>query len=214
MRRWVGPTAALLFFLVLAPSHAADVGVGVRAGTQGLGAELGFGVTGWLGIRGGFYTGSLSFDYEETGIEYDGDLDVGGLGVVADFHPFRNGFRVSAGLFSNDNGIGIKATPTEPQEIGGTIYDPAEIGTLNGDVGFDSTAPYLGLGWGRLAGGKRLAFLFDLGVLRQGSGDVSLSSSTGLIDPADLEAEIAEIESDIEDYDLWPVVSFGLAIRF
>jgi hypothetical protein len=63
-------------------------------------------------------------------------------------------------------------------------------------------------------GERRVGFLFDLGVVSQGSGDVTLSSSTGIVDPADLEAEAARIEEDIEDYELWPVLSVGLAIRF
>ena len=191
-----------------------EYGLGLRLGTQGLGAEFGVGISERFAVRAGYYTLEYSDDYEETDIVYDGDLHVGGLGAIVDFHPFKNGFRLSAGLFSNDNEVDLTATPTGPQEIGGTIYQPAEIGTLNGHIGFDSTAPYFGLGYGRIHRGKRVGFLFDLGMLKQGSGEASLASSTGLINLVDLEAEIDEIEQDIEDYDFWPVLSFGLAIRF
>ena len=133
---------------------------------------------------------------------------------IADFHPFKGGFHLSAGLFSNENEISISATPTAALDIGGTTYTPAEIGTLSGRISFDSTAPYFGLGWGRISGEKRVGFLFDLGILKQGSGSVELTSSTGLINLVDLQTEISEIEADIEDFDFWPVVSFGLAIRF
>jgi hypothetical protein len=75
------------------------------------------------------------------------------------------------------------------------------------------SAPYLGIGWGNAAVGKRVGFLFDLGVLRQGSGDVTLFSNFVLVDPADIEQEIVELEDDIDDYELWPVISFGVAIR-
>jgi hypothetical protein len=50
-------------------------------------------------------------------------------------------------------------------------------------------------------------------VLRQGSGDVTLFSNFVLVDPADIEQEIVELEDDIDDYELWPVISFGVAIR-
>jgi hypothetical protein len=74
--------------------------------------------------------------------------------------------------------------------------------------------PYFGLGWGTVARGKRVGFLFDLGVIRQGAGQVVLASSTGLVDPDDLEAEAADLEESIEDFKLWPIISFGLLIRF
>ena len=211
--RWV-VTAAVLLFAALTSVEAVELGVGIRAGTQGIGAELGVGLSKWFALRGGYYGGTVSGDYDDTDISYNGDLTLGGAGVLADFYPMRGGFRLSAGVFSNDTAIELEAAPTGPQEIGGVTYTPAQIGVLNGDVEFDSTAPYFGLGWGRLTGGKRLGFLFDLGVLKQGSGDVILTSSTGLVSSADLESEAAEIEDDIESYEFWPVLSFGMAIRF
>ena len=33
-------------------------------------------------------------------------------------------------------------------------------------------------------------------------------------DPDDLASEVAEIQDDVDDYDFWPVVSFGVAFRF
>ncbi len=214
MLRRTAPLLIACLFVALVPAHAGKVGVGVRAGTQGLGAEVGIGISERFALRGGYYSASVSEDYDDAGIVYDGDLDVGGFGAIVDFHPFKGGFHVSAGLFANENELAIVATPTTAQEIGGTIYTPAEIGTLTGNISFDSTAPYFGVGWGRISGSKRVAFLSDFGVLSQGSGEVLLASSTGLVDPVDLQAEIAEIQSDVEDFELWPVVSFGLAIRF
>lgn len=192
---------------------AAAVGVGVRLGSQGVGAEVAVGVTKWLSIRGGYYGGSIDKTVDEGGIDYDATLRVGGVGVLADFFPMRGGFHLTAGLFQNDNEIEVEATPTEAQEIGGVTYEPSEIGKLSGRVEFDDKAPYFGIGWGNLARGKRVGFLFDLGVLRQGSGDVKLRS-TREVSNADLRAEEREIEDDISSYDLWPVIAAGLAIRF
>lgn len=209
------PVLLLLCLSLSATAVAAEkVGIGLRVGTQGWGAEVGFKLSDRFGLRAGLYGAEISDSYEETDIVYDGDLQLGGLGVIADFHPFRGGFHLSAGLLSNETGIDMSATPTMSQTIGGNVYTPAEIGTLTGSVDFDDTAPYFGLGWGRIPGSGRVGFLADIGVLAQGSGSVSLTSSTGLINPADLQAEIDEIEADIEDFDLWPVISFGLAIRF
>jgi hypothetical protein len=198
----------------LQPAVSAELGVGVRAGTQGLGAEFGVGLTQWFGLRAGAYALDVDDTYDSTDIEYDGTLSLGGYGLLADFYPLKGGFHISAGILSNRMGADIEAVPTAPVDIGGVTYDPAQVGTLSGDLEFDDTVPYFGVGWGNIAKGKRFGFLFDLGLVKQGSGQVSLTSSTGLVDPADLAAEAAEIEEDIEDYDFWPVISFGLAIRF
>ncbi len=203
----------LCFLAALDSTHAAKFGVGLRAGTQGAGAEFGVGITERFSVRTGYYSMSLPASYQETVVVYDGDVKLGGLGVIADFHPFKGGFHVSAGVFSNENGISISATPSTAMNIGGTLYTPAEIGTLTGRVSFGDTATYVGFGWGRITGKKRISFLGDLGVLKQGSARVDLTSSSGLIALVDLTTEMSDIEAGI-GYDLWPVVSFGLGIRF
>ncbi|MEL7113778.1 MAG: hypothetical protein AAGK93_12720, partial [Pseudomonadota bacterium] len=52
-----------------------------------------------------------------------------------------------------------------------------------------------------------------------GSGDVTLEAVGGTLsnDPilqAQLAQEIQDIENEIEDYELWPVVQVGLSYRF
>jgi len=214
VRKFSAIFVVLLLSNLAWPAHAADLGMGLRAGTHGLGAEFGVGFTPWFGLRAGASVLNVSGDYDEQGIDYDGTLKLGGYGLWADFFPMKGTFRITAGVLSNRNAIELEAVPTAPIEIGGGTYDPSEVGTLNGNVDFDSTVPYLGIGWGNVARGKRVGFLCDLGVIRQGAGDVALSASSGLVDPGDLAAEAAKIEDDIEDYELWPVISFGLSIRF
>lgn len=198
------------------PASAVDLGLGVRGGTYGVGADLGVGITNWFGVRVGGSFGDLTRDYEDSGIDFNGDLTLGGYGAFADFYPSKGGFRISAGYLANRNEIGLDAVATEDQEIGDGTYPPEQIGVLSGTIAFDDSAPYLGLGWGRFTRGektKRVGFLFDVGALMQGSGEVSLSS-TGTVDQDDLDKEAAEIEDDIEAVSVWPVISLGLAIRF
>lgn len=214
MRRWGIVGMAVLCLMLASETKAVDMGVGLRLGTQGLGVEYGIGISQWFGVRGAAYWADISTDYDDSGVEYDGTLLLGGYGVFADFYPAKNGFRLSVGLLSNRNEVELEATPTEDQEIGDNTYTPTELGTVSGGVTFDSTAPYFGIGFGRFSGGDRVGFLFDAGVVHQGSGEVSLVSSTGLIPQDDLDKEIAEIEDDIQDYEYWPVISFGLVIRF
>ncbi len=212
-----------VFLLVMAcllsgSTVARDYGMGVRAGTQGVGVEGAVKFKSWFTLRGGLYRGSVSGDFEEGDLDYDGELTVGGAGLMADFFPMRGKFRLTAGMFSNDNEIELDATPTTQIEIGDNPYEVDDIGRLDGQVEFDSSAPYLGIGWGNVADGRgRFGFVFDVGALFQGSPEVSLVRTS--TDPIpgideDIEAELQEIEDDVEDFEFWPVVSFGLAIRF
>lgn len=206
---------AIVFLATLSPAAAGDrVGIGVKAGTLGLGVDLTGRITNWFSVRASYNTADVSESDEVSDIEYDGDVALGAYGLLLDFHPFKNNFRLTAGYMRNRTGIDLTGLPTTDTEIGDTTYTPAEIGTLTGKVTFEQDVPYFGIGYGSAAKGpRRFRFLFDLGVLDQGSGDVSLSSSTGLVQESDLEQEIQEIEEDIEDYKLWPVIALGFSFR-
>jgi hypothetical protein len=210
-RRWVSVWLCMVALGV--PAMAADLGLGLRAGTQGLGLEFGAALTPWFGLRGGAYGFDVSDTYDNGDLSYDGTFKLGGYGVLADFYPMKGTFRLTVGILDNRNGAEIEAVPTAPVDIGNGTYDPSQVGKLSGDLTFKSTVPYFGLGWGNVARGHRVGFLCDLGVVKQGSGKVTLASSTGLVSEADLAAEAASIEDDIKDFDFWPVISFGLAIR-
>ncbi|MCP3981862.1 MAG: hypothetical protein GY716_21375 [bacterium] len=191
-------------------------GIGLRAGTYGIGGDFGVRIIDRVGIRASVQRLSVSVDEEEIDeIVYDGDLDIGGEGLLVDVYPMRGKFRLTAGVFNNRNEVGLEGIVTENIEIGDTTYTPDDVGTLTGSVEFDDTAPYFGIGWGNVASGKgRIGLLVDLGILMQDVGQVGLESSTGFVDPDDLAQEIAEIEDDISDFDFWPVLSVGMSIRF
>lgn len=208
---------ACLPSLLLFPTtaSAAEFGLGLRAGTQGFGLEAAVSPIKLVAVRAGGYMYDYSDSFEEGGIDYDGDLQLESYGVLVDIFPTGGKFRLTGGLLSSQNKVEILATPTQDVEIGGTTYTPQEAGTLSGVVDFDSSAaPYVGIGYGNVARGGRVGFLFDLGLVKQGSGDVTLVSTSSAVSQADLDAEAAQIEADVEDYDIWPVISFGLAIRF
>lgn len=199
--------------LLAVPATAADLGVGAKISTYGWGAEFGVGFTDWFTLRASATTGSVSGDYEEDGVDYNADFDLGGYGVLADFFPMRGTFRLTAGFLSNRNAVDLRAVPTGNIDIGGGTYTPAQVGTLSGDIDFDSAVPYFGVGWGNVAKGRRLGFLVDLGFIHQGGGQVMLNASAGGVPQSDLDAEAASIENDISDVDFWPIISFGMAIR-
>ena len=175
-----------------------------------------------LGLNGLSYDDSL----EESNINYDAQLDMQSFALVGDFHPFANGFRLSAGVMHNGNEFSLVGTPTgsETVDINGKNYDANDIGSLESLIGFKSTAPYLGIGWGKTPNsGKGWGFDMDLGVLFQGTPLVSLTAncSDALIEAGgcdELQDNVAEEEKsltiDSEDFEFLPVISIGASYTF
>lgn len=201
--------------LLVAGAAAADgFGLGVKAGSLGLGVEGTFGLSERVNLRAGINNYSLSGTEDASGIHYDADLDLQSGALLLDWHPFAGTFRLSAGLIYNKNALHLTATPTSNQDIGGTTYTPAQIGTLSGDVTFKKNAPYLGLGWGNAVRHGRFGFNFEIGALLQGSPKVSLAASSGAVSQIDLDSEAQQAEADLSKFKTYPVVALGFSFRF
>jgi hypothetical protein len=206
---------AILALLASGNASAFDVGLGIKGGLLGYGPEATLGLSEHFNVRLGQNTYSYKTEVEESDISYDGELDWKSTALLLDWHPFGGTFRLTAGLVNNRNAIRLTATPTSNQEIGGTTYTPAQIGTLSGNVTFDKNVPFFGLGWGNAVGkGFPLGVNFEIGVLKQGSPKVNLSSSNTAVSQSDLEAEARQTEEDLKDYDIYPVIALGLSYRF
>jgi hypothetical protein len=220
MKRIPQVVAILSSLLISSLSHAAGIGVGAKAGTLGLGIEITKGITAALNGRIGFNSYTFDASGTESDIDYNSDFKLQTVAALVDWHPFHGGLRATAGVMANNNKLDMTGKTTGNVDIGGVVYTPAQVGNLNGNVSFDNIAPYLGIGWGNaVEQGQRLTFSFEVGVLMQGSPKVDLTSSGGTLstDPtfqANLATEQAQLEDDLSDYDLYPVVSLGMAYQF
>ena len=210
---------------------------GARAGAQvstlGLGVFAAWDASDAFAVRGMVNYFDYDFgDSEEAGNEYNVDLQLQSLGLILDWHAFRNGFRVSGGLFLNQNEFSAMAEDSG-LEIGDGLYD----GVLDTLVDFNGIAPYLGLGWSSRHGRSGLSIGVEAGVLMQGTPKLSASgmvtTETGThcdfsvsedgkatVCPAlgelkaDLEAEHRELSGELDSYQLYPVLSLGVSYRF
>ena len=217
----------------LATAYEPNLGVAARVSTLGLSLEMTTAVTPKLNLRAG--VNQFDYDYdpepdEDSGNEltYDGTLDLSSLAAYADWHPWAGAFRLSAGVVFNGNEITASARCDQANcEVGDQSFDSDDIGTLNALVDFGSVAPYAGFGWGNaVAADTGFGFQFDIGVMLQGSPNVSLSSSdscqgTLSADPtcqqqldAELEREEQELQDEAEDFELYPVISLGVRYKF
>jgi len=215
MRRTNCLTAVLVF--LASTASAEDHMIGARVGLLGLGVEYGYRLSDRLTVRFGLNGSGIDFDETESGIDYAFDLNFDSLSASIDVHPMKGAFRVSAGLLKNDTELKAVGRTSSPVTIGDEVYQPSDIGTLSGAIGFDGTAPYLGVGWDFMHE-KKVGISFDMGIVSQGAPIVTLSASGPIADdPAfmqDIEAERLELQNSLDDLDLYPYAMLGVLVRF
>ncbi|MFC1637046.1 hypothetical protein ACFL5Z_19670 [Planctomycetota bacterium] len=193
--------------------------IGAKAGTLGIGGELTKKVATDINIRVGFNMLDYSFDDDIADIEYDIGLDLRSLSALVDWHIFDGPFRITGGVLSMGNQFDLDALINQNITIGDNTYTPAEVGRLSGRVDIEGAAPYIGIGWGNPVGrGRRWGFYSDFGVAFASSPDVVLrATGTMAGNPAfqaDLAKEAQDIKDDLEDLEVYPVLSAGLYFRF
>ncbi len=217
--------ATLAAFAMLAASNAAaDFGVGVKAGTLGLGLEGRWDPpVPWFDLR----VGVNQYDYDVngaySGIEYGATLVLDNYYLTGNLKFPLSPFRFTVGAFSNGNELQMLSQDpgTGFIPIGGVPFPTDLVGSLSSTTSFDSTAPYVGVGFDFELFGKA-GLNLDFGVLWQGDPMVSLEASNwNNLSPAEqallglaLEAERADLEDEISDYKAWPVISLAFVYNF
>jgi hypothetical protein len=210
--------ALLVFAFPVADAFADGHAVGLKVGALGLGAEYTYELNERVAFRGALFGSQYGFDQEESGIDYEFDLLWDSLAAGVDFHPTRSPFRLSAGALRNDNRFRIISRPASNVEIGDTVYTPAQVGTLEGSVGFDDTALFAGVGWDWSRDEEFFGLSLDIGLLDQGAPSVTLRGTGTLLgNPAfeqDIAAEAGQLGSELDDLDLVPFLNVGFLFRF
>ena len=212
---------AILTIGLLNPAYAAEgdsniIGISGKIGTLGLGADLTVNLGSYLNLRGGYNWLNYERTFDVAEAEVDGELNFGTIPILLDWHPFAGSFRVSGGVVINNNEITLSAKPGEILELEGTDY---EVARLNGDVTFDDTAWYIGIGSGNATADGTIHFTCDFGVMFHGTPEISAEAVSGnptlqALLNADLQAEVDELQDDADAFTIYPVISFGMSIAF
>jgi hypothetical protein len=203
----------------------AESGVGMRAGSMGFGADFNIGLAKRVNARLGYNFFNYGTSLDDTGVHYDTTIKISSLSGLLDWHVADNGFRFTAGMVSSGPRVKALGTPSAGNySIGDGVYAASQIGSIEGELkAGKSLAPYVGVGYGRIAGNKRhLTFLADVGAIHTGTVDVSLSATCGASLPAalctqlqnDVQAEIGEIRNNAGSASWYPVISLGMGYRF
>jgi len=216
----------LLAGLAVAGPAAADVAVGVRAGTPGLGIEVTFGLTETLNARMGYAAFNYDDEIEETDVTYDGKLKLRNPSLLLDWHPFKGGFHLSAGVVKANTKVKAEAEPTDDEfEFDDEVFQASEVGEVNGKIEMGkSIAPYIGLGWGNpVDKNGRVTFMFDIGAIYAGKPDVNLNATCGaaiantarctqLLNAVQVEED--DLADEVDRFKWYPVLNLGIAVRF
>ncbi len=189
-------------------------------GTLGGNAEIKVQLNDYFDVRGGYNYFTVDVDETYSGITYEGDLDMSGLGAYIDLRPFKNSFILSAGAHFGDKLIDLEARSNENISIGDQVFTPAQAGVLDLKAELTNPTPFLGLGYdSTFQNDGPWGVKLLVGSLFTGEADVTLESRDGLFstDPtflAELEKERLKVEEEAEDFKFYPVVQAGLSYRF
>jgi hypothetical protein len=195
-------------------------GITGKVGTLGYGLEYSLGISERMTARFGLNAYTYKYNADSGAVNYDFKLKLQSLSALADWYPFKEGFRASGGLFYNNNKATLDATGATGYTINGTSYSSAEVGTLQGTVSFNKLAPYIGVGWGNpVAKDKGWGVVFDIGALFQNQPKTSLVATCGT--PATcsslqtaVAAENTKLKNDLSGFRIWPVLSIGASYQW
>jgi hypothetical protein len=201
-------------------ANPGGIGIGLSIGTTGVGGELSARPFGNIVLRASGSWFTLDHDFTVDGKVYKLKMDLVSAGGTVDWHPFTNGFRLSAGARYHNVDFNGTGDFTGNFTIGNNLYTIAQTGTIAVSMkSANSVSPYLGLGYDSTHfSDSRWALAFDLGVIYGGKPKSHIEAANALADPllaADLLLEQKKLDDSAGKYgQFWPVATLALKFRF
>ena len=204
--------AACLALLSTTNTASAQLAIGARAGTTGVGGEVSFAIIPRIALRGSATVIPLKPKGTFDDVDFEVDPPSPMFTAGADLYLTEN-IRLFGGVLIGADQLILDGDYSGSVQFGNQTYNGT--GTIVGEVESSSTAPFVGLGLGRTFG-SRVNFNLDLGAAILGESTVRLVEITGPAaqsTQAQRDAKIAEIQSDVDKYaKYYPMVSFGISI--
>ncbi|MEM8601210.1 MAG: hypothetical protein AAGF99_14920 [Bacteroidota bacterium] len=148
-----------------------------------------------------------SVEVEIEDLEYDLDPGAYSILLLGHYHPGAGNFAIGAGVMFGGYGLEGVATPSEPVEVGGTTYQPEELGEVTGDFALGGPSVLLEVAR------RGTGFNVSLGVLIPASSRAEWTV-TGMAadDPdfqEDVDLELEEIEDELQRLPVLPYFRIG-----
>ena len=201
--------AAAFSIWVVACGSAHALGIGVKAGTTGLGLDVATSVFPLVDARVGYSAWKYNYDASTSGANYAGHVHLSNLNALLDFHPMGPLFRLTGGVIFNKNKYDATGTPNG---IPGAYNVSVESGR--------SAAPYAGIGWGRVAG-LGVNLYADVGLMFMGTPKVTVNADCSTLSAGQctaLQNQVATEQQALQDklnrFKTYPVINVGVTIGF
>ncbi|WP_137153968.1 hypothetical protein [Rhizobium sp. FKL33] len=160
---------------------------------------------------------SFSFSYAAKKSDTDNRARLFSLGAVADYYPYEDGLRLSAGVRLSGSYVKGSLSNLERQYGKGKdaitviIRDPLTTYKITQNP----VQPYLGVGYS-LKVKERLSVSLDVGALYGGQPDLHVVSHADLygFTEQQIQNEIRKQQERLNAYQVYPVVQIGLTYRF
>ncbi|MDN3583774.1 hypothetical protein [Mucilaginibacter flavus] len=189
----------------------------INMGSQGVGAEFGYGINAKTALRLGanFIPLSANNAVNVSGFNSTSRVSASfsNVHLLADFTPFANahGFRLVGGAayFMNANG-NLQMQPKSDYSYGDIVVPAADAGNLNMRVNWKGVAPYLGFGLLKAFPNHAFNINFDLGSYYLRRPDANIVG-TGLL--AGNSSQSAQLQRNLKDYRFLPVLQLNFNFK-
>lgn len=189
----------------------------MEAGTQGVGADLRYGLAKRLSLRAGMSFIPVKEDNVITlpGFESTNSASINfyNAHLLADFVPFKKmrGFRLVGGaayLYKANGGLSV--IPTGSYTYGNTTVTGTDIGNLNLNVSWKGVAPYLGIGLFKSFPSHVFNFNLDLGTYYLSQPQTHIIGTGLLTDNNSLEPQFND---NLRNYRWLPVLQLNFNFK-
>jgi hypothetical protein len=209
--------AALLLAGEAGQLQGQDWGLGVRAGTAGVGIDVARGVMPGLAIRAGYSHLVIPYttvqELEGYRLQADAKVQLGGAVVAADWYPWKNNIRITGGLLLNRLNANVEVSSLSGYLYGDILIPAADVGTISAVIRPALVSPYLAAGYGLpVTADKRVTFQADLGIVYHGKPRVSMTGS-GVIGPMAGEMNQVVINNFLAQYRVYPMLNAGIRVK-
>lgn len=157
-----------------------------------------------------FKLSNFENDFDGTTLVINGDLKLGALQALIDFHPFKNAFKITGGvayMLTDVTAIGNVKDSVLQVDI---LLSPDEVGKIDIGIKVGPICPYVGLGFGRAIPRSRASFNFEIGGYYISQPKVSFVAS-GMLEPSSANETI--IQDNMKGYSWLPVMNFGINFK-
>jgi hypothetical protein len=226
MKKPVLALAVATLMALPATLAAQGVGVGLRAGTLGFGAEAAVDLSSHLAVRGGMGLTPLvvknpSFWSPGPDVNAKLRLPKTWYNIGVDLYPTGGTFHIGAGMLfkPDDPTLAGSLSSTGSIDIGDSTYTGAQVAEVTGTLHSKTKAAYVLIGFGRETR-RGLGLFLDLGVAFLGDPGLTFQATKGdptVINSAPFQQALRDEEQKVQKkmatyLKYWPIADIGIKL--